>query len=160
MVETFMHFHIFLPVNIMTLSVCDYVFYRRAHRVATWRTKRPPVCGVKSESRPIMETSDNTNFRCPSISEARLSAAVCALGAVGAAVFHHQAGLHQGTPQHSSIESAQAEITHTLWLCVCDLKGELWIWGEVRVPGLASGQAAVVLINLWETNFHIIDLNA
>lgn len=37
---------------------------------------------------PIVENSDNTNFRCPSISEARLSVAECSLGPLGAAIFH------------------------------------------------------------------------
>lgn len=37
---------------------------------------------------PIMKNSDNTNFRCPSISETRLSGAQYSLDLLGAAIFH------------------------------------------------------------------------
>lgn len=67
---------------------------------------------------PIMENSDNTNFRCPSITEARLSVAECSLGPLGAAIFHTHNQVfikgHLGTLTPSQLEQR----LNTVWLCV------------------------------------------
>lgn len=109
MVETLMYFHIFSSRerNEPLYFICECVLRGRAAPVMN-KEQRGPRCELSGCS--VVETPDNTNFRCPAISEEGLSAARLAVAALG------EAGLHPWTPQHCSTVCGPSYRLHTLWL--------------------------------------------
>lgn len=78
--------HEFSSVYTVLLSFQSLYFVVSLSRRAAVGLEQSDQCEISGFL--IVEHSDNTNFRCPSISEARLSVAESSLDTLRAAIFH------------------------------------------------------------------------